>query len=104
MTLVSDVLNIHTLSETLNICNIYINGYPFFSFFFPRRFLFHHIYYFSGRLHLLQEYVDHSEENKPLNLPTADSSRSDWKLPQRTRETRSPFSELHRKIFRTTLY
>ena len=31
MTLVSDVLKIHTLLETLNICNIYINGYPFFS-------------------------------------------------------------------------
>ena len=73
-------------------------------FFLPGRFLFHLIYDSSERLYLLQEYVDHSEESKPLNLPTADSSRSDWKLPRRTRETRSPFSELQRKIVRTTVY
>ena len=75
MTLVSDDLNIHTHLETLNICNIYINGYT--CFFFPRRFLFHLIFYFSERIHLLQDYVHHSEENKLRNLPTADSSRSD---------------------------
>ena len=72
MTLVSDVFNIHTLLATMNIFNIYINGYTFSSLFFPSTFSLSSHILFQWTPTSATKYIDHSEESKPLNLPTAD--------------------------------